>query len=324
MLDLPRPEVILTHESDLDGLISGVLLQRLARKVFNIDAPLEAYHYHTWRQREPREAAAWVSDLSFEARLDKPNWLIVDHHAIPHEAGLPKRARLIHDLNKSAGLLCYELCLHAAAQNPLWKELGSPELDRLLHLNNVADLFLEEDPDFVIANDYANLVKVYQFWNLHALIDGQIERLLDHPLLEVMAAKRRLEDPLGVEWSRRNIVQISPTVGYVDIVVGNTNLIVHQLLEQKATPYPVLLTLFRRTTGSMIASLRSRGGEALVVAEKLQGGGHANACGATLPKSIRNVADAVEYLRQVLNPTRIATTPLNSLEALFDSIAAKK
>ena len=33
---LPRPDVILTHESDLDGLISGVLLKRLARKLFNI------------------------------------------------------------------------------------------------------------------------------------------------------------------------------------------------------------------------------------------------------------------------------------------------
>src|SRR4026207_855751 len=133
MLDPPRPGVILTPESARGGLISGVLLQRLARKVFNIDAPLEAYHYHTWRQREPREAAAWVSDLSFEARLDKPNWLIVDHHATEL---LPKRARLIHDLNKSAGLLCYELCRAAG--------LDSPTLDRLVHFNNVADLFLED------------------------------------------------------------------------------------------------------------------------------------------------------------------------------------
>lgn len=315
MLDaLPRPEVIITHESDLDGLVSGLLLQRLARKIFNIDVPLESYHYHTWRQREPREASAWVCDLSFETRLDKPNWLIVDHHATEL---LPRRAQLIHDLDKSAGLLCYELCRAAGLQ--------SPELDRLLHLNNVADLFLEDDPDFVLANDYANLVKVYQFWNLHALINGQIEALLNHRLLEVMAVKRRIEDPLGLEWSRRNIVPISPTVGYVDIVVGNTNLIVHQLLEQKATPYPVLLTLFRRATGLMIASLRSRGGEALVVAEKLQGGGHANACGATLPKSVRNVSDALEYLRQVLNPSAPhRETPLNSLEALFDGIAVRK
>ena len=314
MLDLPRPEVILTHESDLDGLISGVLLQRLAQKLFHAKVPLEAYHYHTWRQREPREGAAWVADLSFEGRLDRPNWVSVDHHATEI---VPRRAHLIHDLNKSAGLLCYELCRVAGLQ--------SPELDRIVHLNNVADLFLEDDPDFVLANDYANLVKVYQFWNLHALLNGEIERLVNHPLLEIMAIKRRIEDPLGLEWSRKNVLQISPTVGYVDTVVGNTNLIVHQLLEQKATPYPVLLTLFRRTNGVIIASLRSRGGEALTVAEKLQGGGHANACGATLPKSARSIADAIDYLRQVLNPAAThRETPLNSLEALFAGIEAKK
>ena len=39
----------------------------------------------------------------------------------------------------------------------------------------IADLFLEDDPDFVIASDYANLVKIYQFWNLHALLDGKID-----------------------------------------------------------------------------------------------------------------------------------------------------
>src|SRR5439155_3435768 len=309
MVSLPKPDVILTHESDLDGLVSGVLLQRLARKVFDVEVPLEAYHYNTWRQREPKEAAAWVCDLSFEARLDKPNWLIIDHHATELS---PKKAQLVHDLNKSAGLLCYELCRD--------HEIGSPELDRLIHLNNVGDLFLEEDPEFVLANDYANLVKVYQFWNLHALLDGQIERLLDHPLLEVMAVKRRVEDPLGFEWSKNNVVALSPAVGYVDTVLGNNNLIVHQLLEQAATPYPVLLTLFRRPSGMIIASLRSRNGEALKVAERLQGGGHANACGATLPKSVRTIADAVSYLRQILNPAPKKDTPLNSLESLFASI----
>ena len=196
-------------------------------------------------------------------------------------------------MNKSAGLLCYELC----------KENGieSPALDRLVHLNNVADLFLEDDPDFVLAGDYANLVKTYQFWNLHTLIGGEIEKLLDHPLLEVMAVKRRIENPLGFEWSQNNVTEISPTVGYVDTVVGNNNLVVHQLLERQATKYPVLVTLFRR--GNLVfASFRSRNGEALKIAEKFQGGGHANAAGAILPKSIRSVPDAVEYLQQVLQP----------------------
>ena len=122
-----------------------------------------------------------------------------------------------------------------------------------------------------------------------------------------MAVKRRIEDPLGFEWSKANVAEISPTVGYVDTVVGNTNLIVHQLLEKQATKYPVLMTLFRKANNTVVVSLRSRNGEALKVAEKLQGGGHANACGATLPRSVRNIPDAIEYLRQVLDPVRKKT-----------------
>jgi oligoribonuclease NrnB/cAMP/cGMP phosphodiesterase (DHH superfamily) len=308
---LPKPEVILTHESDLDGLVAGVLLQRLARKLFGTEVPLEAFHYNNWKQREPRERSAWVTDLSFEARLDRPDWVVIDHHATEAPA---KHALLIHDLGKSAGRLCYELCQEHG--------MGSPELDRLVHLNDVADLFLDEDPDFELASDYANLVKIYQFWNLHTLIEGELERLLDHPLLEVMAVKRRVENPIGLAWSGQNVSQLSPTVGYVDTLIGNTNLIVHDLLERKATPYPVLVTLFRRTNGVIIASLRSKNGEALKVAEKLQGGGHANACGATLPRAIKTMPDAVAYLREVFKPKKDA--PLQSLESLFDAIETEK
>ena len=78
MTALPRPDVIITHESDLDGLLAGVLLQRLAKKLFGDDVRLEAYHYNFWKQREPREKAAWVTDLTFEARLDKQNWAVID------------------------------------------------------------------------------------------------------------------------------------------------------------------------------------------------------------------------------------------------------
>jgi single-stranded DNA-specific DHH superfamily exonuclease len=310
---LPRPEVILTHESDLDGLVAGLLLQRLARSLFGADVPLEAFHYNNWRLREPREKSGWVCDLSFEARLDKPDWVVIDHHATEAQ---PKNAVLIHDLGKSAGLLCYELCQE--------KGLGSPELDRLVHLNNVADLFLGNDPDFVMANDYANLVKTYNFWNLHALIEGQLERLLNHPLLEVMEVKRRIEDPMGLEWSKNNVQEISPTVGYVDTVVGNTNLIVHQLLDKQRTKYPVLMTLFRKANNAVVVSLRSRNGEALKVAEKLQGGGHANACGATLPRSVKNIPDAIQYLRYLLEAAPKKDAPLQSLEGLFAAVDIKR
>jgi hypothetical protein len=309
MTELPKPEVILTHESDLDGFVAGLLLQRLARRLFGELIPLQAYHYNFWKQRDLRERAAWVADFTFESRLDKPDWLIVDHHVTEAAA---KNARLCHDVNKSAGLLCYELCRRHG--------LGSPALDRLVHLNNVADLFLENDPDFAVAGDYAGLVKIYSFWNLHTLIGGELEKLIDHPLLEVMAVKRRVEDPIGYEWSRKNVVEISPAVGFVETIVGNTNQIVHQLLERGATKYTVLVTLFRRAN-AIFASFRSRHGEALKMAEKFQGGGHANAAGAILPKSVRTIEDGVDYLRAVLQPK--TTAPLNNLENLFAALEKK-
>lgn len=313
MRDLPQPEVIFTHESDLDGLLSGELLQRLAKKLFGRDVRLEAFHYNFWKQRDLREKAAWAADFTFEQRMDKPEWVVIDHHVtdVP-----PKNAQLIHDLSKSAASICYDLCKEHGIQ--------SPALDRITHLNNVADLFLVDDPDFVLATDYANLVKTYQFWNLHTLIGGDVEKLLDHPLLEVMAIKRKIENPIGFDWSKSNITELSPTVGYVDTVVGNNNLIVYQLLEQHATKYPVLVTLFRR--GNLVfASFRSHNGDALKVAEKFQGGGHPNAAGALLPKSIRTVPDGIEYLRQILTlRNQSPQAKLNSLENLFAEMESGK
>lgn len=314
MQPLPKPDVILTHESDLDGFLSGLLLQRLAKHLFGEEIRLEAYHYQAWKVRELRERSAWVTDFSFETRLDKPDWVVIDHHPTDLK---PQHARLVHDLNKAAGTLCYELCREAGLQ--------SPALDRLVHLNNISDLFLEDEADFVLAGDYANLVKTYNFWNLHAVIDGQLERLIDHPLLEVMAVKRRVEDPLGFEWSRRNVVELSPTVGFVDTVVGNTNLIVHQMLDARATPYSVLITLFKKANNSIIVSLRSRNGEAQKVATQLQGGGHPNASGAVLPRSVRSIDDAIDYLKRVLNPARNSAGLSNvSLNSLADQLGGLK
>lgn len=306
MLTLPKPEVIITHESDLDGLVAGLLLQRLALKLYGERVPLEAYHYNYWKQRDVRERAGWVADLAFEPRMDKPDWLVVDHHVTDATA---KSATLIHDVTKSAGTLVYEICREHG--------LASPALDRLVHLNNVSDLFLENDPDFIVAGDYASLVKSYSFWGLHSIIGGELERLIDHPLLEVMSVKRRVEDPIGFEWCKKNIEEISPALGFVDNIVGNTNAIVHQLLESNAVKFPVLVTLFRRGN-SIFASFRSRNGEALKIATKFQGGGHANAAGAILPKSVRTVEDGVEFLRKMLNPK--IETPLNNLEGLFSKL----
>lgn len=299
MDSLQRPDVILTHESDLDGFISGHLLRRLARHLHGQEPRLEAWNTQAWRQRPAREKIAWVSDFAFEPRLDHPGWLVVDHHAFSTP---PTSTRLIHDPAKSAALLCYELCREHG--------LASPELDRLVRLTDVGDLFREDSPEFDEAQDYAALLKSYGFWNLARLLDGSIEALLDHPLLEVIRTRRRVEDPIGLAWSRSRVVSITPEVGWVDVAVGNTNLIVHALLRDAAQTHKVLLTLTRKAASGVLVSLRSRDGQALPLARKLQGGGHPNAAGATLPRGIQNIPDAVEYLRGVLDPRPPGTASL--------------
>ena len=309
MDQLPKPEIIVTHDGDLDGLLSGMLLQKLSGTLFGEEIRLLGYQTHAWHSRCLRENSAWVSDLAFEERMDRINRVIIDHHITSVK---PTKARLVHDESKSACMLAYGLCKDHGLQ--------SDALDRLVHLANVGDLFLRDDPDFEIANDYGSLVKTYGFWNVYSVVDGDPEKLLDHPLLEVMRVKREVEDPMGLKWSRKNIQEITPEVGLVKTVVGNSNVILNHLLREESQPYKVLIMLNRIGNNQFMVSLRSSNGEALRMAKQLQGGGHANASGAALPKSVQRVADAVDYLKTALNPITHSQEILpDNLEALFDS-----
>jgi len=290
MSDLPQPQVVITHESDLDGFVSGHLLQRLANHLFDQQTLLQAWNYTNFERRPLRESCAWVCDLNFSKRMDRDNWLIVDHHQTDVD---PQRARLILDHSKSASLLCYELCKEHG--------LGNEKLDRLVHFTNVGDLFLTDDPHFTEAIDYGSLIKQYMFWNIAKLIEGDLESLIDHPLIEVIATRRRIENPIGYEYAKAHITPLSDTVAMIESPIGDTNAVVHQMLTEEATPHPVILTAVTRNR-SVSVSVRSRNGEALPVAKLLQGGGHPNACGATLPQTVQRIPDAVDYLKKTLNP----------------------
>ena len=290
MSDLPQPQVVITHESDLDGFVSGHLLQRLANHLFDQQTLLQAWNYTNFERRPLRENCAWVCDLNFSKRMDRDNCLIVDHH---HTDVDPQRARLILDHSKSASLLCYELCKEHG--------LGNEKLDRLVHFTNVGDLFLTDDPHFTEAIDYGSLIKQYMFWNIAKLIEGDLESLIDHPLIEVIATRRRIENPIGYEYAKAHITPLSDTVAMIESPIGDTNAVVHQMLTEETTPHPVILTAVTRNR-SVSVSVRSRNGEALPVAKLLQGGGHPNACGATLPQTVQRIPDAIDYLKKTLNP----------------------
>ena len=125
---------------------------------------------------------------------------------------------------------------------------------------------------------------------------------------------------MGLNWSRQNIQKISPTIGLVKTVVGNSNVILHRLLVEQGMPHRVLMTLNRIGGNQFMVSMRSSDGEALPVAKQLQGGGHPNAAGAALPKSVQRAADAVEYLKKALNPIdQERGTPRHNVESLFDN-----
>lgn len=308
MQSLPKPERIFTHESDLDGLVSGLLLQMLARKEFGEEVEVEPHHYPSWRMRNLTERNAWVCDFTFEKRLDRHGWLIIDHHATELR---PQEGRFIHDLEKSASLLCYELCNQHG--------IKSEKLDRIVHLSNLADLYIDSDPEFQLAIDYANLVKTYGFRNINRLIGGDLERLIDHPLLEVIQTKRRVEDPMGFEWSRQHVQRVTDELGVMETAVGDSNAIVHRLLEEGSSGFRVIATMFQKANRQMTVSFRSLHGEALPIARKFQGGGHANACGATLPKSVNSLNEAIGYMRQHLEPEAVSGG-LSSLEQAFSGL----
>ena len=62
-----KPEVIITHESDLDGLLAGVLLQRLAKKLFGTTSPaggLSLQFLETARPARTRRVGRRTSPLN--------------------------------------------------------------------------------------------------------------------------------------------------------------------------------------------------------------------------------------------------------------------
>ncbi len=302
MSSLPKPEIIFTHEGDLDGFVSGNLLQRLARSLFDCEVPIEPLSSSPWSTLKWFPKSAWVCDITFEDVIDRENWLIVDHHRTPSQ---PESATLVHDLDSSAAKLCYQLLRQ--------HQPGNSSLDRLVELTDIGDLFQSEHADFVLATDYARLIKTYRFRSIQRLFENDLESMLDHPLLAVMASKREVEDPVGLAWSRERITEISSDIGYVAHAVGDLNHILHELLNDEGVPYTVLFSLAKNPNRPIALSIRSRNGQALAVAQSLNGGGHPNAAGAKLPGAINSFQNAVQFLIKHFHPEEPAEQDIGAL-----------
>ena len=292
MSPYPEPEIIFSHESDLDGFLSGCLLQRLCTILYDREVPLEPLSASPWTTLKRFPERAWVSDLSFSPAIDRKGWMVIDHHITDCS---PDKALLVHREGHSATRLCYELLEREGG--------GNEKLARLVDLTDITDLYLHDHPEFPLACEYARLVKTYHFRPLYRLLGNRMESLLDHPLLQIMNLKQKVEDPVGLEWSRHRIKEIAPGIGFVPTAVGDVNRILHELLRDESLPYSTLFAMFKRPGRPVTLSIRSlENGEALHMARSLQGGGHPDAAGAVLPRSVGTFDCALVYLTRQLQP----------------------
>ena len=209
----------------------------------------------------------------------------------------PRAAQLIHNVGKSASLLAYELCRARTISS-------SPALDRLVHFSNIADFFLPDAPDFILSTDYANLVKIYGFWNVLELIHGNLENAAQSS----PAPGNGGETSRGKSYrlrvgSKSRVQRVALEVGYVETVVGNANSIVHRMLDEKV--YALIRSCSPCTakeTDVMVVSLRSRTGEALKVCGKIPWRRTPKRSGIHATKVRAELRDALEYLRRTLDP----------------------
>ena len=276
--------------------------------------PLEAYNYQNWKLREPRGAiTAWVCDLSFEPRLDTrragSSWTTMPPSSRAERPPVSCCTTLRRSGRVESAMIC------AAS-----KRTDRPSLTGWSTSTTSPICTSTQTTNFRWPWITPNLVKTYHFWYLLALVEGKFEALFDHPLLEVMAVKRRVEDPLGYEWCAKNVVRLSPLAGYVPTIIGNNNIIAHQLLERKATPFGVMVTLFKKANNTVVASLRSRQARRWFWRRSCKGRRSPQCPSAyTLAALRRNqFDDAIRYLqKQVFDPAPAKDQPLNSLVQAF-------
>ena len=111
-LKIKRPSLIYTHEADLDGFMSGLILNMVSKVLFKKGSSIRYINYDTMDKIEFRpNDAIWISDLNFPVLNLKPQKnriFIIDHHKWEQNP-IDEQVTYLHDTTKSATLQCFEL-----------------------------------------------------------------------------------------------------------------------------------------------------------------------------------------------------------------------
>lgn len=269
-----EPTVIYTHRDDLDGLLSGMLAQRLAFAIFGKSIPVRAISYGDIQLVDAKNPA-WFTDLCPEREelTTNPENSFFDHH---HWDEMPTGPSYIEDSEEKSAAGVVASVLESIA--PQFMRGLTPVIDMV----QAGDLHKIDDEQYGTARDLQYLFNLLGFdamWYRFAMDPGA---LLTAPELPTLRERRTRDDLEGWNQCHESLKKTS-WGGVVTFTVGDWVTVMDRV-SRELLGGKTVARLARKDDGFEVRVL-STDGSALKVAEALGGGGHPNAGGAMIPFS---------------------------------------
>lgn len=279
-----EPVVIYTHREDMDGLLSGILAQRLAYAKYGKVIPVAGLTYDDIRLVDPKNTA-WFCDLSLDGTKLSENVYntFFDHHNWKNP---PAGTGFIEKDNEKSAAGVVATVLNAEDHKMM------DGLFELVLTVQAGDLHKIDDVRYETARDLQYLLEQVGFeamWNSFA---DHPEKMLESPMLPAMRERRDLEDEEGFLQAKESLIK---TVwgGIVQFKIGDwtdiLNRISTEVLDNKTCAY------ISKVADGFEVRFISENGSAIKIATKLGGGGHPDASGAIL--NVVGYDDVVKFLQ---------------------------
>ena len=309
-LKIKRPSLIYTHEADLDGFMSGLILNMVSKVLFKKGSSIRYINYDTMDKIEFRpNDAIWISDLNFPVLNLKPQKnriFIIDHHKWEQDP-TDEQVTYLHNTTKSATLQCFEVLeyvvneLENSTEKRKYKNIVE-SIRELVRLTNIGDVFIQSNKeDLLKARSYSRFFIENIKPNLETphLVLGCKPKEVLYSIYNNSAYlnynktfRKNLEQDLSLyrEQLKDKSNEIKPGIFNVIYEKGDYSLIFNILLEENPNIKAILTAIKNPNTGKWSLSVRSRDGKsAYYIANKyFGGGGHPNAAGAGFPDKFVN------------------------------------